>query len=38
MFLLMPYILNIMCSKNLSKDYDKYVKKENKVLLCFERT
>lgn len=28
---------NIVWSKNKPKDYDKYVKNENKVLLLFER-
>lgn len=37
MFLLMLYIPNIIWSKNLPKDYDKYVKNENKILLSFER-
>jgi hypothetical protein len=36
-FLLMLYIPNIIWSKNLPKDYDKYVKNENKVLLLLER-
>ena len=34
---LMLYVPNIIWSKNLPKDYDKYVKNENKILLCFER-
>ena len=33
----MLYIPNIIWSKNLPKDYNKYVKNENKILLCFER-
>lgn len=37
MFLLMLMIPNIIWSKNKSKDYDKYVKNENKTLLLFER-
>ena len=36
-FLIMLFIPNIIWSKNLPKDYDKYVKKENNVLLFFER-
>lgn len=36
-FLLMLIIPNIIWSKNKPKDYDKYVKNENKVLLLFER-
>lgn len=36
-FLLMIYIPNIIWSKNLPKDYEKYVKNENKILLIFER-
>ena len=36
-FLLMLMIPNIIWSKNKPKDYDKYVKKENKILLLFER-
>ncbi len=36
-FLLMLIIPNIVWSKNRPKDYDKYVKNENKVLLLFER-
>ena len=36
-YLLMLFIPNIIWSKNLPKDYDKYVKNENKVLLMFER-
>ena len=36
-FLLMLMIPNIIWSKNKPKDYDKYVKNENRVLLLFER-
>lgn len=36
-FLLMLMIPNMIWSKNKPKDYDKYVKNENKVLLLFER-
>ena len=36
-FLLMLYIPNIIWSKNIPEDYDKYSKNENKVLLIFER-
>lgn len=36
-FLLMLMIHNIIWSKNKPKDYDKYFKNENKVLLLFER-
>ena len=36
-FLLMLIIPNIIWDKNKPKDYDKYVKNENKVLLLFER-
>ena len=36
-FLLMLMILNIIWSKNKPKEYEKYVKNENKVLLLFER-
>ncbi len=36
-FLLMLIIPNIIWSKNKPKDYNKYVKNENKVLLIFER-
>ena len=36
-FLLMLVIPNIVWSKNKPKDYDIYVKNENKVLLLFER-
>ena len=37
LYLLMLYIPNIIWSKNMPKDYDKYVLNENKVLLFFER-
>ena len=37
LFLLMLIIPNIIWSKNKPKDYDKYVKNENKILLLFER-
>lgn len=37
-FLLMLTIPNMIWSKNKPKEYDKYVKNENKVLLLFERT
>ncbi len=36
-FLLMLMIHNIIWNKNQPKDYEKYVKNENKVLLIFER-
>lgn len=36
-FLLMLMIPNIVWSKNKPKDYDEYVKNENKVLLIFEK-
>lgn len=36
-FLLMLIIPNIIWAKNKPKDYDKYVKNENKILLIFER-
>lgn len=36
-FLLMLMIPNIIWSKNQPKDYDKYVKNENRVLLIFEK-
>lgn len=36
-FLLMLIIPNIIWNKNKPKDYDKYVKSENKVLILFER-
>lgn len=37
LFLLMLMIPNIMWSRHQPKDYDKYVKNENKILLLFER-
>jgi len=37
LFLLMLMIPNIIWSKNKPKDYDTYVKNENKILLMFER-
>ena len=36
-YLLMLFIPNIIWSKNLPKDYNKYVKTENKVLVILER-
>lgn len=36
-FLLMLMIPNMIWSKNKPKDYDRYVKNENKVLVMFER-
>ena len=36
-YLLMLFIPNIIWSKNLPKNYDKYVKNENKVLVTLER-
>lgn len=36
-YLLMLFIPNIIWSKNLPKDYDKYVKNENKILGIFEK-
>lgn len=36
-FLLMLMIPNIIWSKNKPKDYDRYVKNENRVLVMFER-
>lgn len=36
-FLIMLFIPNIIWSKNKPKDYDKFAKNENKVLLLFER-
>ena len=36
-YLLMLFIPNIVWSKNLPKDYDKYVQDENKILLILER-
>lgn len=37
-YLVMLMVPNIFWAKNKPKDYDKYVKNENKVLLAFERT
>ena len=37
LFLLMLMIPNIIWSKNKPKNYDKYAKNENKILLLFER-
>lgn len=36
-FLLMLIIPNLIWSKNKPKNYDNYVKNENKILLLFER-
>lgn len=36
-FLLMLFIPNILWSKNLPKDYEKYSKNENRILLILER-
>ena len=36
--LLMLFVPNFIWTKKRPKDYDKYVAKENKVLLAFERT
>lgn len=36
-FLTMLFIPNIIWSKNLPRDYEKYAKNENKVLAAFER-
>jgi hypothetical protein len=36
-FLAMLMIPNLIWTKNLPKDYEKYVKSENKILLAFER-
>ena len=36
--LLMLFVPNFIWTKNQPKDYDKYAKKENKVLLALERT
>ena len=33
----MLFIRNIIWSKNKLKDYDKFAKNENKILLLFER-
>ena len=37
-YLIMLMVPNIKWAKNKPKDYDRYVKNENKVLLAFERT
>ncbi len=37
-YLFMLMIPNIIWTKNQPKDYDKYVRNENKILLAFERT
>lgn len=37
-FLIMLIVPNIIWSKNKPKDYDRYLKNENRVLLIFERT
>ncbi len=37
-YLFMLMIPNIIWMKNQPKDYDKYVRNENKILLAFERT
>ncbi len=37
-FLIMLIMPNIIWSKNKPKDYDRYLKNENRVLLIFERT
>ena len=37
-FLLLLFIPNLFWSKNKPKDYDKYVRNENKILLALERT
>ena len=36
-FLIMLIVPNLFWTKNQPKDYDKYVKNENKLLLMFER-
>ncbi len=36
-FLLMLFVPNLLWTKNKPKDYDRYEKKENKVLLILER-
>ena len=36
-FLVMLTVPNIIWSKNKPKDYEKYVKNENKILLAFEQ-
>ncbi len=37
LFLLMLIIPNIIWSQNKPKNYDQYIKNENKILLLFER-
>lgn len=37
-FLVMLFVPNIIWAKNKPRDYEKYVKNENRVLLVFERT
>ena len=37
-YLIMLFVPNIKWAKNKPKDYDQYVKKENRILLAFERT
>lgn len=37
LFLMMLLVPNILWSKNQPKDYEKYAKNENKILLAFER-
>ena len=37
MYLIMLFVPNIIWTKNQPKDYERYVEKENKVLLTFER-
>ena len=37
LFLLMLMVPNILWSKNLPKDYEKYAQNENRTLLAFER-
>lgn len=36
-FLVMLFVPNLFWTKNKPKDYEKYVKNENKILLAFER-
>ncbi len=36
-YLIMLYVPNIKWAKNKPRDYDQYVKNENKILLAFER-
>ena len=37
-YLIMLFVPNIKWAKNKPRDYDQYVKNENKILLAFERT